>query len=114
MPLADRLICGDLEALDDPALGLELLGMPNWWPRAAAVCADKVRAELKTVLVYTFPPGSPEATLLAGMSWALDPEEPSLQRARRRLDQAYQAAALGPRNCDLALRALATLDRLVP
>lgn len=114
MSLADRLSRGALEALEDPALELELIGMPDWWPRAAAVCADKVRSTLKSSLIYTLPPWSPEARLLADMSWALDPEEPSLQRARRRIDQARQAVALGPRDCDLALRALAILDRLVP
>ncbi len=113
MTLASRLSRGVLEALEDPSLPLELLAGAPWWPLAAAVCADKARAEVITGLVRRVPAGSTAARLVEEMSWANEPE-PLLQRARHRLDQARELVALGPRDCDLALRALAILDRLVP
>ncbi len=113
MTLASRLSRGVLEALEDPELPLELLAGAPWWPLAAASCADKARAEVINSLLRMVPVGRPLPSLLTEMRWADEPA-PLLQCARHRLDQAQQLVALGPRDCDLALRALAILDRLVP
>lgn len=115
--LASRLSRGVLEALEDPSLPLELLAVPPWWPRAAAVCSLRVLQAIRGSLPE-FPPGSPEARLIAegivNQTPLIDALIPGLALARGYLTHARELVALGPRDCDLALRALAILDRLVP
>lgn len=117
MSLESRLSRGVLEALEDPALPLELLAVPPWWPKAAAVCALQVMRAIRGSLP-DFPPGSPEALVVAfgivNQVFLDNPTRGYLVLARGYLTHARELVALGPRDCDLALRALAILDRLVP
>jgi hypothetical protein len=100
--LRDRLAAGDLDALDDPALELDLLADPpatpeHWWWAYAGNVVHWIWRQLRKSTGAAHTPANPQiwhTYVLARIA--------SCQRLR----------ALQPQGCERELRALARLEQL--